>query len=153
MAHYKNLALKNQLCFALYAATHTIVRTYTSKLTTVGLTYPQYLVLLVLWEKDGIQVKQLSEVLNLDSATLSPILKRLEKSGFITRKRNKEDERVVNLFLTKESIALEKDVAEIQKQVACQTGLPKTEFIELKDKLNHLVEAMVGNDDDEKKVA
>ena len=130
-------------------ATHTIVRSYTSKLTTVGLTYPQYLVLLVLWEKDGIQVKQLSDVLNLDSATLSPILKRLEKSGFITRRRNKEDERVVNLFLTKESIALEKDVAEIQKQVACQTGLPRTEFIELRDKLNHLVETMVENDDDD----
>ena len=142
---FKNLRLKNQLCFALYSATHTIVRFYTSKLAAVGLTYPQYLVLIVLWERDGISVKQLSETLDLDSGTLTPILKRMQAGGLVLRKRNSADERIVNLFLTKEAFGLKKRVARIQKMVACQTGLPDSEFVELRDKLNELVRAMNTN--------
>lgn len=153
MSHYKNLQLKNQLCFALYAATHTIVRSYTSKLASVGITYPQYLILLVLWEKEGISVKRLSEVLNLDSGTLTPILQRMEKSGFISRQRSKDDERQVNLYLTKDSIALEGEIAKIQKQVACQTGLPQNEFIALRDQLNELVKTMQEKEALDQKVA
>ena len=142
---FKNLKLKNQLCFALYSATHTIVRFYTSKLAAVGLTYPQYLVLIVLWERDGISVKQLSATLNLDSGTLTPILKRLQASGLVQRKRNIEDERIVNLVLTKKAFDLKKQVAQIQRMVACQTGLPDAEFVELRDKLNELIGAMNEN--------
>ena len=142
MPEYKNLSLKSQLCFALYSATHTIVRFYTSKLAVVGLTYPQYLVLIVLWERDGISVKQVAETLDLDSGTLTPILKRLETSGFVQRKRNSKDGRIVKLFLTKEALGLKKRVARIQRLVACQTGLPDSEFVELRDKLNGLVKAM-----------
>lgn len=121
---FKNLRLKNQLCFAPYSATHTIVRFYTSRLAALGQTYPQYLVLIVLWERDGISVKQLSEKLHLDSGTLTPILKRLEMGGLVQRKRNSEDERRVNLVVTKEAFGLKKRVARIQRMVACQTGLP-----------------------------
>ena len=142
---FKNLWLKNQLCFALYSATHTIVRFYTSKLAAVGLTYPQYLVLIVLWERDGISVKQLSETLDLDSGTLTPILKRMQAGGLVLRKRNSADERIVNLFLTKDAFGLRKRVAQIQKLVACQTGLPDSEFVELRDKLNELIKAMNAN--------
>ncbi|NIP30398.1 MAG: MarR family transcriptional regulator, partial [Candidatus Dadabacteria bacterium] len=91
MSNYENLLLNNQLCFALYAATNAIIRVYRPKLGSVGLTYPQYLVLLVLWESDGMTVKSLAQWLKLDSATITPLLKRLEKVGLLTRKRNAED--------------------------------------------------------------
>ena len=139
---FENLRLKNQLCFALYSATHTIVRFYTSKLAAVGLTYPQYLVLVVLWERDGISVKQLAETLDLDSGTLTPILKRLQAGGLVLRKRNSTDERIVNLMLTKDGFGLRKRVAQIQKLVACQTGLPHAEFVGMRRKLNELVKTM-----------
>ena len=145
MPEYKNLRLKSQLCYALYSATHTIVRFYTSKLAVVGLTYPQYLVLIVLWERDGISVKQLAETLDLDSGTLTPILKRLETSGMVQRKRNSEDGRIVKLLLTKEALGLKKRVARIQRMVACQTGLPESEFVELRNKLNELARVMNTN--------
>ena len=153
MSNYENLQLKNQLCFALYAATHAVIRSYRTRLGTVGLTYPQYLVLLVLWESDGTTVKGLAQRLHLDSATLTPLLKRLDKAGLVARQRSAGDERVVNIFLTPEGRALEHQVAQMQREVACQTGLSPDEFFELRDSLNQLVETMTRNQQVAKLVA
>ena len=143
---YENLKLDNQLCFALYSATHALTRAYRNALESTGLTYTQYLVLLALWENDNLTVKSVADRLDLDSASLTPILKRLEVAGFLTRKRNKADERVVEITLTANGYALQDEVANIQKRVACQTGLPPNEFELLKSSLHKLVETMHANE-------
>ncbi|MFM9834987.1 MAG: MarR family winged helix-turn-helix transcriptional regulator [Methylophilaceae bacterium] len=142
MTRYENLALNHQLCFALYAATHAITRAYRTGLEQAGLTYTQYLVMMVLWEKDAVSVGRIAQKLDLDSATLTPLLKRLETSGFIERKRNNDDERIVEISLTKAGDALQDQIAKVQNGVECQTGLNKNEFVALKATLNRLVEAM-----------
>lgn len=98
--------LEDQLCFAVYQAGHAFTRVYRQVLAELGLTYPQYLVMLALWERDGLSVKALGERLMLDSGTLTPLLKRLEAAGLITRRRSREDERQVLLLLTAEGEAL-----------------------------------------------
>jgi DNA-binding MarR family transcriptional regulator len=150
---YPNLRLDQQLCFALYAATHSITRVYRVALEAKGLTYTQYLVLLVLWENDMVSVKTIADRLDLDSASLTPILKRLESAGLLTRIRNKDDERVVEIKLTESGNALQKEVAEIQKKVACQTGLPHEEFEHLKSTLHQLVKTLNAAQNDDKMVA
>lgn len=142
MAGFDNLKLDNQLCFALYSATNAITRLYRSLLNELDLTYPQYLVLLVLWERDGVAVRDLIKRLRLDSGTLSPLLKRLEKAGLIEKKRMDLDERVVRVFLTAQAKKLEPQVAEIQHQVACQTGLSDQDFFQLLDRLNQLAASL-----------
>jgi DNA-binding MarR family transcriptional regulator len=139
---HENLKLNHQLCFALYSATHALTRAYRGALESKGLTYTQYLVLLVLWESNGMTVKTIAERLDLDSASLTPILKRLESAGFLSRMRSKTDERIVEIKLTDSGYALQDEVAAIQKGVACQTGLPPQEFEELKATLHKLVESM-----------
>lgn len=94
------LHLDKQLCFAVYAAGHAFTRFYKPRLDALGVTYPQYLVMLVLWEDDGLTVKGLGERLFLDSGTLTPLLKRLEAAGFVTRQRDTADERQVRITLT-----------------------------------------------------
>lgn len=143
---YENLKLDNQLCFALYSATHALTRAYRDGLESVGITYTQYLVLLALWENNNLTVKTVADRLDLDSASLTPILKRLEVAGLLTRKRNVSDERVVEISLTAAGYALQDEVANIQKRVACQTGLPPDEFDQLKHSLNKLVESMHKNE-------
>ena len=142
MNEYENLKLDHQLCFALYAATHAVTRAYYDGLEQVGLTYTQYLVMMVLWEKDSVSVGSIAQRLDLDSATLTPMLKRLEVAGFITRKRNKEDERVVEVSLTKRGTELQDQIAKVQKGVECQTGLCHDDFIQLRSSLKKLVESM-----------
>src|SRR5262244_4245764 len=94
------LRLDNQICFAIYSAAHAFNRVYKPLLDQLGLTYPQYLVMLVLWERDGVPVKEIGERLFLDSGTLTPLLKRLEAAGLVKRSRSTEDERVVLIHLT-----------------------------------------------------
>ncbi len=142
---YENLKLDNQLCFALYSATHALTRAYRSALENTGITYTQYLVMLALWENNKLTVKNVAERLDLDSASLTPILKRLEMAGFLSRNRNKADERVVEISLTNKGHDLQDEVANIQKSVACQTGLPPDEFEQLKHSLHKLVETMHAN--------
>ena len=142
MTKYDNLTLNHQLCFALYAATHAVTRAYRDGLEQAGLTYTQYLVMMVLWEKDNISVGSIAQRLDLDSATLTPMLKRLEIAGFIARKRNKDDERVVEISLSKAGDALQETIAKVQNGVACQTGLSQEEFFELRASLQRLVETM-----------
>ncbi len=96
----KDLRLDEQLCFAVYSAAHAFTRFYRPLLGRLGLTYPQYLVMLVLWEADGLSVGAIGERLRLDSGTLTPVLKRLEKLGFVTRRRDARDERQLVVSLT-----------------------------------------------------
>lgn len=142
MTEYENLKLDNQLCFALYAATHALTRAYRSALEHSGLTYTQYLVMLVLWESDGISVSKIAQRLELDSGTLTPMLKRLESAGMVKRIRNTTDERVVEISLTAEGKSLQHEIAAVQHGVACKTGLGIEEFKQLTDALHHLVDTM-----------
>ncbi|UJW86962.1 MarR family winged helix-turn-helix transcriptional regulator [Devosia sp. SL43] len=100
------LQLDSMLCFAVYAAGHAFTRFYKPRLDALGLTYPQYLVFLVLWEADGLTVKALGDKLFLDSGTITPLLKRLEARGLVRRQRDEEDERQVRIFLTEEGRGL-----------------------------------------------
>jgi DNA-binding MarR family transcriptional regulator len=143
MTQNKNLLLNNQLCFALYAATNSIIRYYRIYLNEIGITYTQYLVLLVLWEKEPCSIKQIATTLKLDSPTITPIVQKLEKMNLVTRKRAPGDERIVSVSLTKTGINLEGQVADIQNKVACKTHLNTKDFNELKETLNQLAETMV----------
>ena len=143
MTQYKNLLLNNQLCFALYAATNSIIRYYRIYLNEIGITYTQYLVLLVLWEVESCSIKNIAKTLKLDSPTITPIVQKLEKLGLVRRARSTADERVVLVSLTKAGIDLEGQVADIQNKVSCKTHLKTKDFNELKDTLNQLSDTMV----------
>ena len=110
---YEQLLLKNQLCFPLYACSRKIVSNYTPFLKPLGLTYTQYIVLMVLWEYESINVGKLGEILYLDAGTLTPLLKRLEKAGYVTRQRSKEDERVTIISITSEGEELKEKCKDI----------------------------------------
>ena len=142
MTQHKNLLLNNQLCFSLYAATNSIIRYYRIYLNEIGITYTQYLVLLVLWEQQSCNIKKIAEILKLDSPTITPIVQKLEKMNLVNRVRNEVDERVVTVLLTKDGIDLEAQVADIQNKVACKTHLKTKEFNELKGTLNKLTDTM-----------
>jgi len=142
MSSFANLHLDKQLCFALYAAAQAITRGYRSRLAPVGLTYPQYLVLVVLWEVKEATVKGLADRLRLDSATLTPLLKRIEKAGLVTRTRDTVDQRVVNIALTPLAYEIEPQVAAVQSEVAWSTGLDETPFRSLQSMLYSLVESL-----------
>ena len=116
------LALDRQFCFALYSASHAMTRTYKPMLDRIGLTYPQYLVMLVLWEQDGILVKDIGARLFLDSGTLTPLLKRLEANALISRNRDPQDERQVRIALTEQGRTLRTAAAQIPEQVLCASG-------------------------------
>jgi DNA-binding MarR family transcriptional regulator len=139
---FENLRLDNQLCFALYAATHAITRAYRSLLTDLGITYPQYLVLIVLWENDKIPVGEIAKRLQLDAAALTPLVKRLESLGLIARIRDTRDERVVRICLSEQGKALESRAAKVQSEVGCKTGLDAKQFYELRNQLHGLVSAL-----------
>jgi DNA-binding MarR family transcriptional regulator len=142
MTQHKNLLLNNQLCFSLYAATNSIIRYYRIYLNEIGITYTQYLVLLVLWEHQSCNIKKIAEILKLDSPTITPIVQKLEKMNLVNRVRNEADERVVTVLLTKDGIDLEAQVADIQNKVACKTHLKTKEFNDLKGTLNKLADTM-----------
>ena len=112
------LKLKNQLCFPLYAAARRVTGVYTPYLKPLGLTYTQYIVFMVLWEQDGLQVSEIGERLLLDSGTLTPLLKKMEAQGYLTRTRSKLDERSVIVTLTKNGKALKTQVGEIPLKAA-----------------------------------
>lgn len=140
-----NLRLSNQLCFALYAATNAITRAYRVRLGRLGLTYPQYLVLLVLWEGGAHTVKSVADALQLDSSTATPLLKRLEAAGWVTRQRDDSDERVVRIILTTEGRALRRPVSVIQKEVVCLTQMTSANFDRLRKELCTLATSLGAN--------
>ena len=127
MCDYREaMKLENQLCFPLYAAARNVTGLYTPWLKPLGLTYTQYIVLLVLWEKDGISVTEIGERLKLDNGTLSPLLKKLEQAGYLSRQRSHEDERVVTIRLTEAGKDLQEKAKDVPLKVAgCIDLLPE----------------------------
>ena len=140
------LKLDNQICFAIYSAAHAFNRVYKPLLDQLGLTYPQYLVMLVLWERDGVPLKDIGERLFLDSGTLTPLLKRLEAAQLIKRSRSTEDERQVLIALTSRGQALKEKARAVPESIlaasACsvaELSAMKNEIIALRDRLNAVV--------------
>lgn len=135
--------LDDQLCFAVYLAGHAFNRMYRVVLAELGLTYPQYLVMLVLWECDGLTVKALGERLMLDSGTLTPLLKRLEAAGLIRRQRSREDERQVQIHLTPQGDGLRDKGRCVPEQMGGAIGTALEAGGPLKDQLQVLREALL----------
>lgn len=132
------LRLDRQLCFALYSSSLAMTKIYKPLLAPLGLTYPQYLVMLVLWEGDGVSVSQLGQRLSLDSGTLTPLLKRLELLGHIERRRATDDERRVDIFLTPVGRQLRTQALDIPNQLACASACELDELVALTQRLHTL---------------
>jgi len=135
----RGLWLDDQLCFALYAATNSVVRAYRPQLGELGLTYPQYLVMLALWQDGVTAVHDLAARLQLSSSAVTPLVDRLEAAGFVTRARA-ADRRVVLVGLTEAGRLLEDGVSEAQQAVVCRTGLGERDLAELRQELKDLAE-------------
>lgn len=129
------LALDNQLCFAVYSASHALTRLYKPMLDALGITYPQYLVLMVLWERDGIRVGEIGERLMLETSTLTPLLKRLETLGLVSRARSPQDERQVIISLTQKGRGLRAKAAGVPERMFAATGCSLPEIQELREAL------------------
>lgn len=139
-----SLKLDSQLCFKLYAASRAVIRAYKPMLDQLGLTYPQYLAMLVLWEwqetaPEQPTVKALGERLLLDSGTLTPLLKRLEQLQLVLRRRSARDEREVHLSLTPEGLELREQVGPIKARLLCDSGVDLDRLSELRNGLDHLL--------------
>jgi MarR family transcriptional regulator, organic hydroperoxide resistance regulator len=132
------LALDKQFCFALYSASHAMTKTYKPMLDKLGLTYPQYLVMLVLWEQDAILVKEIGARLFLDSGTLTPLLKRLEANGLVSRNRDPHDERQVRIVLSEQGRALRSQAQDIPEQVLCASGQQLDELGQMRAALSRV---------------
>ncbi|KMO33150.1 MarR family transcriptional regulator [Methylobacterium variabile] len=130
-----DLHLSNQICFAVYSAAHAFNRIYKPLLDRLGLTYPQYLVLLLLWEQDGQTMKALGQRLYLDSGTLTPLLKRLEAAGLVRRARDAEDERLVRINLTETGAALRAKAIPFPHEVVCASGRSAERLMALRDEI------------------
>jgi MarR family transcriptional regulator, organic hydroperoxide resistance regulator len=137
--------LEDQLCFALYAASRAMTARYRPLLDAIGLTYPQYLVMMLLWESDNQTVGQLGARLSLDSGTLSPLLKRLTAAGLVTRHRRVEDERSVCIALTDAGRALRDEAESISGEIICALDLDREEFADLRAKLQLVTERVNTN--------
>jgi DNA-binding MarR family transcriptional regulator len=132
------LLLDRQLCFAVYAAAHAFTAAYKPLLEPFGLTYPQYLVLLVLWEKDGLNVKEIAGRLHLDSGTVTPLLKRLDAAKILKRSRDPQDERNLRVELTEAGRNLRQKVAGAREAVVCALGGSEEPIQELKRALDEI---------------
>jgi DNA-binding MarR family transcriptional regulator len=135
--------LDQQLCFALYSAVNRVTRAYRPVLAALGLTYPQYLAMLALWEKSPRTVGALGDALDLDSGTLTPLLKRLEKQNMVVRRRDASDERRVIVDLTEAGRALRIRAAEVPASLACKIALPPMELMELRDRVHRFTDHLV----------
>lgn len=133
------LRLENQLCFGLYAAAHAMNRAYRVRLGPLGLTYPQYLTLLALWETDHQSVSELGQRLRLDSGTLTPVLKRLESAGLVSRARNRADEREVEIGLTERGKALRLEAVGVREDVVCRLGMSDDDISRLRRDIDRLL--------------
>lgn len=126
--NYEALKLSNQVCFPLYACSKELIRQYTPYLKELNLTYTQYIVMMVLWEKESISSRELASCLHLDYGTLTPVLKRLGQAGYLTRERSAEDERLLTITLTDEGRKLKERAADIPSAIAECVGLTMEEF-------------------------
>ncbi|ALM73492.1 TPA: MarR family transcriptional regulator [Vibrio vulnificus] len=136
------LLLENQICFPLYSAANAVIRAYRPLLEALDLTYSQYLVLLVLWQQNGINVKDLGAKLHLDSGTLTPLLKRLEAKGIVERRRGQTDERVRELFLTEAGRALKQQAQQVPQNMLCRIDLSIDELVTLKSLCEKVLEKL-----------
>ena len=144
---FKQLKLENQLCFPVYAASRLIIREYQPYLEKLGITYPQYLVLMVLWEKGRVSVNGISQKLILNTNTVTPLLKRMELQGFIKRNRSESDERKVMVALTRKGKQLQAEAASIPGQLASgliSEAMQIEDLGDLKDKLQILIRYLMG---------
>ncbi len=135
------LALDRQVCFALAVASRTVISLYRPLLEPMGLTHPQYLVMLALWEAEPLRVNELADRLSLEPATLSPLLKRLESGGLVTRRRDPDDERAVAVTLTPTGRRLRATAEQIPPAVMARLGMGLTELEELRDRLTTVIDA------------
>ncbi|MEU0437544.1 MarR family transcriptional regulator [Streptomyces sp. NPDC006290] len=135
-----SLLLDDQLCFALYAAQRAVTAAYRPLLEDLGLTYPQYLVLLVLWERGETTVKELGTALHLDYGTMSPLLKRLESAGLVRRERSAHDERSVRVALTGRGEVLRERAEEVPQALLTATGMSEADVTRLREELRRLTE-------------
>ncbi|MEV7773802.1 MarR family transcriptional regulator [Kitasatospora sp. NPDC086791] len=142
MADEELLRLDQQICFSLNAASRAFGSVYRVLLRDLGLTYPQYLVMLVLWEDGELPVKRIGERLRLDSGTLSPLLKRLEAAGLVRRERSPQDERSVTVALTSEGSALRERAGQVPRRLLAATGLPVEDLAELRGLLERVTAAL-----------
>lgn len=124
---YDALKIQNQLCFPLYACSREIIKQYKPLLDEIGLTYTQYITMMVMWEKQSITVKELGNILYLDSGTLTPLLKKLEANGLISRKRSSEDERILIITLTSQGEQLKEKAIAVPNKIAQCSGLEQDE--------------------------
>lgn len=136
---YESIKLDNQVCFSLYAASREIIKLYKPVLDKFGLTYTQYIAMLVLWEDEKSTVKDIGKRLHLDSGTLTPLLKKIENMGLIKRYRDVNDDRVVVIELTEQGKILKEDITEVPREMVCKINMPKEELLDLKAKLDNLL--------------
>ena len=139
------LDLERQLCFALYSASHAMTRLYRPLLDPLELTYPQYLVMMVLWRRDNVTLSVLGEQLKLDSGTLTPLLKRLESSGMLSRERDPDDERKVRITLTADGVALREQAQKVPGLAAAATGCEIAELDDLTARISMLRDSITRN--------
>ncbi|WP_299003557.1 MarR family transcriptional regulator [uncultured Shewanella sp.] len=141
----QNLSLNNQICFSLYSASNAMIRAYRPLLEKLDLTYPQYLAMMVLWEHDGISVKTLGKKLHLDSGTLTPLLKRLEGKGFVSRGRSSEDERMRVLHLTEQGCLLKIQAQSVPEMMKCKVQDLEMDLASFKQACDKLHQVLAGN--------
>lgn len=140
----QSIPLDSQLCFSLYAATIAVNRTYKPMLDKLGMTYPQYLVLSTLWEEDGQPVSAIADRLSLESSTITPLVKRLEAAGFLTRLRNPKDERQVLVSLTAKGRSMQEKTACLTETLLERSGLTVDQIVKLNRQVQKLKEALAG---------
>lgn len=133
------LKLENQLCFRLYTASRLVIQAYYPLLEELDITYPQYLVLLLLWEHESLTVKEIGKLLFLDSGTLTPLLKKMESKELVIRQRDKEDERSVKITLTKKAENLSEKAENIPKEIFCKINMDISDSLTLKTVLDKLI--------------
>ncbi|MDX3236376.1 MarR family transcriptional regulator [Streptomyces sp. ME03-5709C] len=142
----EQLRLENQICFSLHAASRAFGGVYRVVLKDLGLTYPQYLVMLVLWEHGALPVSRIGRHLRLDSGTLSPLLKRLEATGLVRRERSADDERSVTVHLTDAGTALHEQALQVPRRISAATGLDLDEINDLRARVDRLTAALTATD-------
>ena len=140
---FEALYLNNQVCFPIYAASRLVMQAYRPLLAELGLTYPQYLVMMVLWETNGLTVREIGARLYLDSGTLTPLLKRLEKQDLLTRNRRVDDDRTVENHLTETGRKLQEQALSIPNELVCNADLDPKELGSLQKQLNTLVDKLL----------
>lgn len=139
MDKYDDIKLENQICFPLYALSREIIKLYKPYLDEFGLTYTQYITMMVMWEEEKIMFKELGKKLHLDSGTLTPVVKKLESMELVTKYRTKEDDRVVIVEITEKGLVLKDKVLDIPKKMACASEMSEEEAVQFKYYLDKML--------------